>query len=47
MGGSPAGGRAFVTEYVKVLKEVYVKLFFVSKEFFVKRRVARRERHNF
>ena len=32
-----------VTEYVKVLKEVYGKLFFASKEFFVKRR-ERRER---
>ena len=36
-----------VTEsFVKLLKEVYVKLFFASKEFFVKRR-ERRERRNF
>ena len=41
--GIPSVNGVLVTEYVKV-REVYVQLFFVSKEFFVKRLVARRER---
>ena len=45
-GQPPPVNGVLVTEYVNVLKEVYVKVFFVSKEFFVKRR-ERRERHNF
>ena len=40
---TPAVNGVLVTEYVKVLKEVYVKLFFVSRESSVKRR----ERRNF